>query len=172
MSEKKMPPVLNYGCQSLDQNDILAVTSVLSSDYLTTGPKVEEFEERLCDLTGAAHCIACANGTAALHLACMALGMGPGDVGLTSPNSFLASANCIEFCNANADFVDIDSTTLCLSPEKLADYCRNHAPPRVVIPVDFAGMPADLPAMADLSEKYGFALIEDQPMPWVPYISK
>ncbi len=161
MVQESLPHPLYYGCQSVDDEDIAAVTSVLRSDFLTTGPVVEAFEQRLCEITGAKYCIACANGTAALHLACMAVGVGPGDLGLTSPLSFLASANCIEYCRGKADFIDIDSQSLCLSPEGLAEYCRDHEPPRVVIPVDFAGIPADLPALAALSKQYGFALIED-----------
>ena len=152
---------MNYGCQSVDDNDIAAVASVLSSDFLTTGPRVEELEKQLCRITGATYCVACANGTAALHLACMALGVGPDDTGLTSPLSFLASANCIEYCRGKVDFIDIDGASLCISPEKLEDYCRRYTPPKVVIPVDFAGIPADLPALAKLSKTYGFALIED-----------
>ena len=156
-----MPKILGYGHQSVNAADISAVAKVLETDYLTTGPRVEQFEKMLCEMTGAAHCIACANGTAALHLACMALGVGKGDVGLTSPISFLASANCIEYCGGRADFIDIDPGTLCLSPQQLEAYCREHKPPKLVIPVDFAGMGADLAAMAELSKTYGFSLIED-----------
>jgi len=156
-----LPKILGYAHQSVDDADISAVAAVLEADYLTTGPRVEQFEKMLCEMTGAEYCIACANGTAALHLACMALGVGKGDIGLTSPISFLASANCIEYCGARADFVDIDPGTLCLSPQQLEAYCREHKPPKVVIPVDFAGLGADLAAMAELSKTYGFLLIED-----------
>lgn len=160
-SEYHLHKILGYGHQSIDDADISAVAAVLETDYLTTGPRVDAFEEMLCEITGANHCIACTNGTAALHLACMALGVGKDDVGLTSPISFLASANCIEYCAARADFIDIDPGTLCLSPQQLDAYCREHKPPKVVIPVDFAGLGADLPAMAELSKTYGFSLIED-----------
>ncbi|WDP93210.1 MAG: UDP-4-amino-4,6-dideoxy-N-acetyl-beta-L-altrosamine transaminase [Desulfobacter sp.] len=152
---------LPYGRQSIDPSDIRAVVRTLESPFLTTGPKVEAFEAELCRLTGAAHAVACANGTAALHLACMALGVGPGDVGLTSPNSFLASANCIEYCGGRADFIDIDPASLCLCPGALADYCRGNGPPKVVIPVDFAGTAADLSAIYRLAGEYGFHVIED-----------
>ena len=121
-----MPKILGYAHQSVDDADISAVAAVLEADYLTTGPRVEQFEKMLCEMTGAEYCIACANGTAALHLACMALGVVKGDIGLTSPISFLASANCIEYCGARADFVDIDPGTLCLSPQQLEAYCRAH----------------------------------------------
>ena len=156
-----MPKILNYGRQSVDDRDISAVADALETDYLTTGPRVEAFEAMLCEITGAEHCIACANGTAALHLACLALNVGKGDVGLTSPISFLASANCIEYCGGRADFIDIDPGTLCLCPQQLDLYCRENKPPKVVIPVDFAGLGADLAAIAELSKKHGFSLVED-----------
>lgn len=156
-----LPKILGYGQQSVDAADISAVAAVLEADYLTTGPRVEAFEKMLCAMTGAEYCIVCANGTAALHLACMALGVGKGDIGLTSPISFLASANCIEYCGARTDFIDIEPGTLCLSPQQLDVYCQKHKPPKVVIPVDFAGIGADLSAMAELSKTYGFSLIED-----------
>lgn len=156
-----LPKTLGYGHQSVDDMDISAVAAVLETTCLTTGPRVEAFETMLCEITKAEHCIACANGTAALHLACMSLGVDKGDIGLTSPISFLASANCIEYCGGRTDFIDIDPGTLCLSPQQLDAYCREHKPPKVVIPVDFAGLGADLAAMAELSETYGFSLIED-----------
>jgi len=160
-TDDHVPGILGYGRQSVDDTDISAVAAVLETDYLTTGPRVETFETMLCEMTGAEHCIACASGTAALHLACMALGVGKGDIGLTSPISFLASANCIEYCGARADFIDIDPGTLCLCPQQLDTYCREHKPPKVVIPVDFAGLGADLAAMAELAGTHGFALVED-----------
>ena len=160
-TEDFLPEILGYGGQSVDEMDISAVADVLAADYLTTGPRVEMFEALLCEITGSRHCIACASGTAALHLSCMALGIGREEVGLTSPISFLASANCIEYCDGRTDFIDIDPETLCLSPQHLDAYCRKHKAPRVVIPVDFAGLGADLPAMAELSKTYGFSLIED-----------
>jgi perosamine synthetase len=153
--------IISYGKQSILEDDILSVEEVLKSPFLTTGPKATEFEKALCELTGAKHAIVCANGTAALHLACMALGISKGDLGLTTPNTFLASANCVEFCGGDVDFIDIDPQTLCLSPQLLDEFCQNNTPPKVVIPVDFSGVPADLPAIKKLSEKYGFKIIED-----------
>ncbi len=150
-----------YSRQSINQDDIDAVVEVLRSDWLTQGPKVREFEEALAHECGAKHCIAVANGTMALHLACLALDVGPGDLGLTTPITFLASANCIAYCGGRVDFADIEPATLCLSPDRVEEYCRNVAVPKVVIPVDFAGVPADLPSFKKLSEKYGFKLIED-----------
>ena len=152
---------ISYGRQWISENDVEAVSNVLQSAFLTTGPEAAKFEQALCELTGAKYAIVCANGTAALHLACLALGIKEGDLGLTSPNTFLASANCVEFCGGNTDFIDIDANTLCMSPDLLETYCREKEVPKVVIPVDFAGVPANLPAIKKLSEKYGFAVIED-----------
>lgn len=150
-----------YAKQWVIQDDIDAVCKILSSDFVTTGPVIEQFENKLCELTQAKHAIVCANGTAALHLACMAVDMNGNDLGVTSPNSFLASANCIEFCGGKTDFVDIDPASLCMSPDKLEAYCREQAVPRVVIPVDFSGLAADLPRFKALSNEYGFSIIED-----------
>jgi len=153
--------IIPYGRQSISEEDIEAVCSVLRSDWLTQGPKVREFEEALCARCGAKHCVVVANGTMALHLACQALEIGAGQVGLTSPISFMASANCIAYCGATPDFVDIDPETLCLSPEAVREYCDTVRVPQVVIPVDFAGIPAELPRFKELARRYGFRLIED-----------
>jgi perosamine synthetase len=153
--------IISYGHQSISDEDIDSVESVLRSPFLTTGPVAVEFESALCELTGAKHAIVCSSGTTALHLACLGLGIAKDDLGITTPITFLASANCVEFCGGRIDFVDIDPMTLCLSPERLEDYCKNVAVPKVVIPVDFAGVPADLPAVYALSKKYGFSIIED-----------
>ena len=153
--------MIPYGRQQITRQDIEAVINVLQSDWLTQGPAITEFERALCELTGAKHCVVVVNGTVALHLACMAVGLGNNQVGLTSPISFLASANCMLYCGAIPDFVDIDAGTLCLSPEQVEHYCENHPIPTVVIPVDFAGVPADLPRLKKLADTYGFSLIED-----------
>ena len=150
-----------YARQWIRPDDIQAVSRVLTDDFLTTGPRIEAFEAEICRITGAAHAVACANGTAALHLACMALGVQKEDRGLTSPISFLASANCLEYCGGQADFTDIDPKTLCLCPKGVDAYCKTHGAPAVVIPVDFAGTPADLGRFHELSQRYGFKLIED-----------
>jgi UDP-4-amino-4,6-dideoxy-N-acetyl-beta-L-altrosamine transaminase len=150
-----------YGRQSIDDEDIESVCSVLRSDWLTQGPKVREFEEALCEKCGAKYCILVANGTMALQLACLAIDICHGKTGLTSPISFMASANCIAYCGGRPDFVDIDPETLCISPEKVEEYCNIGQVPDVVIPVDFAGIPADLPRLKDLSESHGFKIIED-----------
>jgi perosamine synthetase len=153
--------MIPYGRHGVTQADIDAVCEVLASDFLTTGPCVERFEQALCALTGAKHAVACSNGTTALHLACLALGVQEDDRGITSPLTFLASANCIEFCRGKTDFVDIDPLRLCLSVELLDEYCRSTAVPKLVVAVDYAGMPADLPAIRALSARHGFAVIED-----------
>ncbi len=153
--------MIPYGRQSINEDDIQAVADVLRSDRLTQGPKVSELEQALSELTGARHCIAVANGTMALHLACMALGIGPGDTGITSPISFMASANCIAYCGGTPAFADIDPKTLCLSPDEIEKQCEAGDAPKVVIPVDFAGVPADLPRFRALADRHGFSLIED-----------
>ncbi|OGJ87075.1 MAG: UDP-4-amino-4,6-dideoxy-N-acetyl-beta-L-altrosamine transaminase [Candidatus Raymondbacteria bacterium RifOxyA12_full_50_37] len=153
--------MIPYSRQQITRQDIHAIAQVLRSKYLTTGPAVEAFETALCKLTGARYAIACSNGTTALHLACLAIGLGKGHIGITSPLTFLASANCIEYCGAKTAFVDIDLATLCLSPAKLDEYCKTRKVPKVVIPVDYAGIPADLPAIHALAKKYGFMVIED-----------
>lgn len=153
--------MIPYGKQSLSAEDIDAVRAALLSPHLTVGPRIRQFEEALENLTGAKHAIVCANGTAALHLACLAAGISEGDLVVTSPITFVASGNCAEFCGGWVDFVDIDPTTLCLSPTLLRRYCETVAVPKLVIPVDFAGVPAALPEIHALSQQYGFRIIED-----------
>ena len=150
-----------YGRQSIDDTDIESVCSVLRSEWLSQGPKIREFEEALCEKCGAKYCILVANGTMALQLACLAMDMSHGKTGLTSPISFMASANCIAYCGGRPDFADIDPMTLCISPERVEEYCKEVQVPDVVIPIDFAGIPADLPRLKGLSESYGFRIIED-----------
>lgn len=152
---------LPYGRQSIDEADIAAVVEVLRSAWLTQGPKLAEFERCVADYCGARHAIAVSNGTAALHVAALAAGIGPGDVGITSPLTFLASANCIAYTGARVDFVDVSPATLCLDTEALAERCAAGAPPRLVVVVDYAGVPADLPRLMALADRYGFTLLED-----------
>jgi len=156
-----MQKTIPYGRQTIDEQDIQAVVGVLRGDWLTGGPAIIQFEEVVREYIGTKHAIAVSNGTAALHLCCLALGVQPGDVGVTSPLTFLASANCIAYCGATPDFVDIDSDTCCLSPNRLEEYIQKNGVPKVVIPVDFAGVPADLPRIHEMAQKYGFAVIED-----------
>jgi perosamine synthetase len=156
-----MDKPLSYGRQWIEDDDLKAVAEVLRSDWLTTGPTVTAFEDALAELTGAEYVVAVANGTAALHLAALALGVGPGDVGLSPPLTFLASANCLAVTGASVKFVDVDPATWCLSPAEVERFCREQGPPAAVVAVDFAGVPADLPALSELAARWGFGLIED-----------
>lgn len=157
--------MIPYGCQAITEADIEAVVEVLRSDFLTQGPVVPRFEQAVADDCGAAHGVAVNSGTSALHLACLALGVGPGDRVWTSPNTFVASANCARYCGADVDFVDIDPRTYNLCPTKLAEKLdlaeRDYCLPKVVIPVHFAGQPCDMPAIHALSQRYDFRILED-----------
>lgn len=155
-----MKPIL-YGRQSITPEDIASVVEALESDYLTTGPQVALFEQDLCQLTGAKHAIACCNATAGLHLACLALDLPRGSVGLTSPITFVASSNCFEYVGLRSDFVDIDPETRCISVAKLEQYCIEQEIPSVVVVVSFAGVPGDLTRIYELASRFGFKVIED-----------
>lgn len=157
--------MIPYGRQSIGDDDVRAVTDALTSGWLTQGPAVPRFEEALRKAAGAAHAVAATNATSALHMACLALGLGPGDIGWTVPNTFVASANCILYCGAEVDFVDIDPATRNMSVSaleaKLEQAKRNGKLPKLVIPVHFAGHSCDMAAIGALSAKYGFRVIED-----------
>ncbi|MDF2394473.1 UDP-4-amino-4,6-dideoxy-N-acetyl-beta-L-altrosamine transaminase [Pseudomonas sp. 3MA1] len=159
------PYRIPYGCQSINQADIDAVVQVLQSPWLTQGPTIERFEQALADYCQAGHAVAVCNATAALHIACLAAGLGPGDVLWTSPNTFVASANCARYCGAQVDFVDIDPHTWNMDADLLAQKLeiaeRNGALPKVVVAVAFAGQSANLRLIAQLADRYGFVLIED-----------
>lgn len=157
--------MIPYGRQNISQNDIDAVVDVLRSDFLTQGPVVPEFEKVVASYTGAKYAVAVNSATSALHIACLALGVGPGDVVWTSSITFVASANCARYCGADVDFVDIDSSTYNLSVpclvEKLEQAKRNGRLPKVVIPVHLSGQSCDMEAIHELSIEYGFRIIED-----------
>lgn len=157
--------MIPYGRQSLDGDDMDAVLAVLRSDWLTQGPAVPRFESALAECCGAAHAVTVNSATAALHIACLALGVSPGDLVWTSPNTFVASANCARYCGAEVDFVDIEADTGNMSAAalaaRLADAARRGTLPKVVIPVHFSGQPCDMPAIAALAQTYGFKVIED-----------
>ena len=157
--------MIPYGRQDISVDDINAVISVLRSDWLTQGPMVPRFERGVADFTGAAHAVASNSATSSLHIACLALGVGPGDRVWTSPNTFVASANCALYCGAEVDFVDIDPCTYNLSVERLSEKLAtakiNGTLPKVVIPVHFAGQPCDMLAIHALGREYGFRIIED-----------
>jgi UDP-4-amino-4,6-dideoxy-N-acetyl-beta-L-altrosamine transaminase len=136
------------------------VLQVLRGDWLTQGPAVAAFERALAENCGARYAVAVASGTAALHLACLAAGVGPGDVGVTSPITFVASANCIAYCGGTPCFADVDPLTVNLDPTGLEEVCVRRKP-KVIIPVDFAGQPADLPAIQSIARRHGALVIED-----------
>jgi UDP-4-amino-4,6-dideoxy-N-acetyl-beta-L-altrosamine transaminase len=154
-----------YATQTIDEADLAAVRDALTSGWLTQGPAGPRFEAAFAARHEVAHAVATCNATAALHLACLALGAGPGGRVWTSPNSFVASANCARYCGAEVDFVDIDPATRNLSVPALADRLvdaeRAGALPSIVVPVDFAGLPADLAPIRALADRYGFAVLED-----------
>lgn len=157
--------MIPYGRQSIDDKDIEAVVDVLRSPWLTQGPLVPAFEQALAERSQAAHAIAVSNATAALHLACLSLDIGPGDTVWTSPNTFVATANCARYCGAQVDFVDIDPATLNMSlaalAKKLAIAQKTQALPKAIIPVHFSGRSCDMREISDLARPYGIRIIED-----------
>ncbi|MBU0620453.1 MAG: UDP-4-amino-4,6-dideoxy-N-acetyl-beta-L-altrosamine transaminase [Gammaproteobacteria bacterium] len=157
--------MIPYGRQNISEADIQAVVDVLRSDYLTQGPAVPDFEKAVAEYCGASHAVAVNSATSALHIACLALGVGKGDVVWTSPVTFVASANCALYCGAEVDFVDIDPRTCNLSvdrlQEKLAQAEVSGHLPKAVIPVHLCGQPCDMAAIHALSLRYGFKIIED-----------
>ncbi|WP_321150411.1 UDP-4-amino-4,6-dideoxy-N-acetyl-beta-L-altrosamine transaminase [Aeromonas jandaei] len=157
--------MIPYGRQSISQADIDAVVEVLKSDFLTQGPVVPRFEQAVADYCGAKFGVAVNSGTAALHIACLALGVGHGDWVWTSPISFVASANCALYCGAQVDFVDIEPDTgnMCAVEleRKLIAAKAEGKLPKVVIPVHFAGLPCDMQEIHRLGQEYGFRIIED-----------
>ncbi len=154
-----------YGRQSIDQADIDAVVAVLKSDFLTQGPAVPRFEAAIAGRVGAKHAVAVNSATSALHVACLALGVGPGDMVWTTPNTFVASANCARYCGADVDFVDIDPQSWNMSvpalEAKLSVAAAEGKLPKVVIPVHFTGQACDMEAIGALARQYGFKVIED-----------
>lgn len=154
-----------YGRQDIDDADIAAVVDVLKSDFLTQGPVVPRFEQEVARYCGVPHAVAVNSATSALHIACLALGLGPGDVLWTSPVTFVASANCALYCGADVDFVDIDKDTYNLSPKaleaKLLRASETGKLPKVVVAVHLCGQPCDMQAIDRLAKIYGFAVIED-----------
>ena len=157
--------MIPYGRQDINQADIQAVVDVLQSDWLTQGLMVPRFEQAVAEKVGAQYAVAVNSATSALHIACLVLDLGPGDWLWTSPNTFVASANCALYCGAKVDFVDIDPKTYNMSVEKLtakleeADHLGTL--PKIVIPVHFAGQSCDMAAIHKLSRRYGFKIIED-----------
>lgn len=157
--------MIPYGRQSISEEDIQEVVNTLRSDFLTQGPKVPAFEQAVAEYCGAEHAVAVNSATSALHIACLALGLGDGDILWTSPISFVASANCGIYCGASVDFVDIDPNTANMCPEaleaKLIEAQKLSKLPSVVVAVHLAGQPCQMRQMKRLSKEYGFSLIED-----------
>ncbi|MDF0497942.1 UDP-4-amino-4,6-dideoxy-N-acetyl-beta-L-altrosamine transaminase [Bradyrhizobium yuanmingense] len=157
--------MIPYGRQDISAEDIDAVTQVLQSDWLTQGQAGPRFEQAMAGYCGARSAIAVSNATAALHIACLALDLGPGDILWTVPNTFVASANCALYCGASVDFVDIDPRTYNMSvtalSEKLAQASTEGKLPKVVIPVHFAGQSCEMTQIRALADRYGFRIIED-----------
>ncbi|MGH9823712.1 MAG: aminotransferase class I/II-fold pyridoxal phosphate-dependent enzyme, partial [Blastocatellia bacterium] len=151
---------LPYGRQYIDEADIAEVVRILRGDWITQGPAISAFENALAEYCGSKYAVAASNGTAALHIACLAAGVCSGDAGITSPITFVASANCIAYCGGTPAFGDVDPATITLDPEKLEELCE-HRRPKVIIPVDFGGQPADLPAIFGIARRYGAVVIED-----------
>ena len=157
--------MIPYGHQDINQTDIDAVVEVLRSDFITQGPAVPAFEQAVAKEAHARHAIAVNSATSALHIACLALDLGPGDRLWTVPNTFVASANCGRYCGADVDFVDIDPLTWNMSVPKLREKLlrakRENQLPKVVVPVHFAGQPTDQEAIWELAREFGFKIIED-----------
>ena len=157
--------VIPYGRQDVSAADVEAVVSVLRSEMLTQGPVVKRFESAVADRVGARYAVASNSATSSLHLACMALGVGRGDLVWTTPVTFVASANCARYCGADVDFVDIDARSYNISVdrlrEKLAQARRGGRLPKVLIAVHLAGHPADMAPLRALGDEYGFSIIED-----------
>lgn len=157
--------MIPYSRQSISQEDVDAVIEVLRSDYLTQGPVVPKFEQEIANYCGVSHVVAVSNATNALHIACLSLNVGQGDIVWTSPTTFVASANCALYCGAIVDFVDIDPRTYNMSVEKLtqklAQAEKDGTLPKVIIPVHLCGQPCNMAEIYKLSQQYGFKIIED-----------
>lgn len=157
--------MIPYGRQDINEEDIRAVVDVLRSDWLTQGPAIERFEQEVAQYCGAKYAVAVSNATAALHIACLAAGLKQGDRLWTSPNTFVASANCGLYCGAKPDFVDIDPHTYNLDvvalEQKLIQAERQGSLPEILVPVQFGGQSCDMARIAELAKRYRFTVIED-----------
>lgn len=151
--------MIPYGKQTIDQDDIQAVVDVLKSDFLTTGPKIAEFEQTVADYVGAKYAVAISNGTSALHAACFAAGIGPGDEIITTPLTFAASANCVLYCGGTPVFADVDPKTYNIDPEDIRRKITDRT--KAIIAVHLAGQPCDMDAIHSIAHEYGLIVIED-----------
>ena len=153
--------LIPYGRQNITPEDISAVVDILESDYLTQGPAVPSFEKKFREYVNADYAVAVNSATSALHIACLALELGPGDILWTSPMTFVASSNCALYCGAEVDFVDIDPRTYNMCPKALEEKLKNAAQkgtlPKIVVPVHFSGQPCNMRAIHALAKEYGFS---------------
>lgn len=160
-----MSTYIPYGRQDITDEDVQSVMNILKSDFLTQGPMVPEFENAVAEYVGVKYACAMNSATSALHVACLALGLGAGDWLWTTPNTFVASANCGRYCGANVDFVDIDPKTYNMSVEALHNKLKqaklDNRLPKIVVPVDFAGQSCDMKAIRALADEYHFFIVED-----------
>ena len=148
---------LFYGHQYIDDRDIEAVVEVLKSDYLTCGPKIEELEKRLCELTGAKYAVAIANGTAALHIACLAAGIKEGDEVITTPITFAASANCALYCGAKPVFADINPYTYNIDPDDIERKITQNT--KAIVAVDFTGQVVEIDRIREICDRHNIVFI-------------
>ena len=159
------PAPIPYGKQFIDDDDIASVVAALKSDFITQGPAIARFEQAMAAFVGAKHAVAVSNATAALHIGALALGLGPGDRLWTSPNTFVASANCGLYCGAQVDFVDIDPRSYNMSVDalqtKLETAEKNGTLPKIIVPVDFSGQSCEMAEIRALASKYGCKVMED-----------
>ena len=151
--------IYNYGKQHIDLGDILAVVKTLSSPFLTCGPKVKEFEQEICKYTGAKYCVAVSSATAGLHIAMLALEIKPGDEIITSPVTFLASANCARYCGADVKFCDIEEKTANINPEQIEKLVTSKT--KAIIPVHFAGQSCNMEKIYEIAKKHNLKIVED-----------
>ncbi len=151
--------MIPYGKQTIEQDDIQAVVDVLQSDFLTTGPKIAEFEQTVADYVGAKYAVAISNGTSALHAACFAAGIGPGDEVITTPLTFAASANCVLYCGGTPVFTDVDPKTYNIDPEDIRRKITDRT--KAIIAVHLAGQPCDMDAIHSIAREHGLIVIED-----------
>lgn len=151
--------MIPYGKQTIDQDDIQAVVDVLQSDFLTTGPKIAEFEQTVADYVGDKYAVAISNGTSALHAACFAAGIGPGDEVITTPLTFAASANCVLYCGGTPVFADVDPKTYNIDPEDIQRKITDRT--KAIIAVHLAGQPCDMDAIHSIAREHGLIVIED-----------
>lgn len=151
--------MIPYGRQMIDEDDIQAVEEVLRGDFLTTGPKITEFEQAVCDYTGAKYAVAIANGTAALHAACFAAGIKPGDEVITTPITFAASSNCVLYCGGTPVFADVKSDTYNIDPEDIRRKITEKT--KAIIAVDYTGQPCELDEIREIAKEHNLLVIED-----------